>query len=199
MTAVLVLGLSLNMHAEDYLNMGELRLTTPVMEPRLTYEGTSNFRPELELRQEDHTPWAKENWTWMRTNPEVKPYKVMDDLSFVGIPIFAAGWIIKGEKASFRQDYKNPHSNTRLITNFKTGIDDYTQFFGPAMTVGLKLGGYEGRSDWGRLLGSSLKPFCSLTSTALIFPTESSTRQRKPSTSPATWSGISLHPTPPGT
>ena len=169
MTAVLVLGLSLNMHAEDYLNMGELRLTTPVMEPRLTYEGTSNLRHELELRQEVHNTWAKErlrvgasagmNWTWMRTNPEVKPYKVMDDLSFVGIPIFAAGWMIKGEKASFRQDYKNPHSNTRLITNFKTGIDDYTQFFGPAMTVGLKLGGYEGRSDWGRLLGSSLMSY----------------------------------------
>ena len=141
-------------------------LTTPVMEPRLTYKATSTYRPELELRLDErlrvgdgtsgiHAPWAKENWTWMDTNPGVKPYKVMDDLSFVGIPVFAAGWIIKGEKASFRQDYNNPHSNTRLITNFKTGIDDYTQYFGPAMTVGLKLGGYEGRSDWGRLLASA--------------------------------------------
>ena len=129
-------------------------LTTPVMEPRLTYKATSTYRPELELRLDErlrvgdgtsgiHAPWAKENWTWMDTNPGVKPYKVMDDLSFVGIPVFAAGWIIKGEKASFRQDYNNPHSNTRLITNFKTGIDDYTLYFGPAMTVGLKLGGYE--------------------------------------------------------
>jgi hypothetical protein len=69
--------------------------------------------------------------------------------------VFAAGWIIKSEKNSFRQDYNNKHSNTRLLTNFKTGIDDYTQYFGPAMTVGLKLGGYEGRSDWGRLLASA--------------------------------------------
>ena len=132
-----------------------MKLTTPVMEPRLTYKATNTYRPELELRQEDHIPWAKENWTWMRTNPGVKPYKVMDDLTFVGIPVFAAGWIIKSEKNSFRQDYKNKHANTRLISNFKTGIDDYTQFFGPAMTVGLKLGGYEGRSDWGRLLASA--------------------------------------------
>ncbi|MBQ8988721.1 MAG: hypothetical protein IJ067_03430, partial [Prevotella sp.] len=129
-----------------------LKLTIPEMEPRLTYQTTSNYRPELELRLENPTLPTKKHWTWMRTNPGVKPYKVMDDLTFVGIPVFAAGWIIKGDKASFRQDYKNPHSNTRLITNFKTGIDDYTQYFGPAMTVGLKLGGYEGRSDWGRLL-----------------------------------------------
>ena len=35
------------------------------------------------------------------------------------------------------------------------GIDDYSQYFGPAMTVGLKLAGVEGRSDWPRLLASA--------------------------------------------
>ena len=148
--AAIMVAISLQAKSDNLM-----KLTTPVMEPRLTYKATNTYRPELELRQEDHIPWAKENWTWMRTNPGVKPYKVMDDLSFVGIPVFAAGWIIKSEKNSFRQDYKNKHANTRLISNFKTGIDDYTQFFGPAMTVGLKLGGYEGRSDWGRLLASA--------------------------------------------
>ena len=143
----------------DYTHMKPLKLTVPEMKPQLDCSLATTYRPELEVYPGDHTPWAKENWTWMHTNPGVKPYKVMDDLSFVGLPIFAAGLIIKGDKASFRQDYKNPHSNTRLITNFKTGIDDYTQFFGPAMTVGLKLGGYEGRSDWGRLLGSSLMSY----------------------------------------
>ena len=148
--AAIMVAISLQAKSDNLM-----KLTTPVMEPRLTYKATNTYRPELELRQEDHIPWAKENWTWMRTNPDVKSYKVMDDLSFVGIPVFAAGWIIKSEKNSFRQDYKNKHANTRLISNFKTGIDDYTQFFGPAMTVGLKLGGYEGRSDWGRLLASA--------------------------------------------
>lgn len=98
----------------------------------------------------DRKPWAKENWTWNHTNPGVKPYKVMDDLTFVGIPIFVAGWIAKSEKYGFKQQDK--HS---LVTNFKTGVDDYLQFFGPALTVGLKVGGLEGRSDWGRFLAST--------------------------------------------
>ena len=83
----------------------------------------------------------------------VKPYKFMDDLSFVGVPLFVSGIIAKGEKKSFRQNTKdNKHT---LLTDFKTGIDDYTQFFGPAMTVGLKLSGVEGRSNWGRFLAST--------------------------------------------
>ena len=55
----------------------------------------------------------------------------------------------------FRVNNKEGKKNTQLLTDFKTGIDDYTQFFGPAMVVGLKLGGYEGRSDWPRLLASA--------------------------------------------
>ncbi len=93
-----------------------------------------------------------------RTNPGVKPYKFMDDMTFVGIPLFVAGWAIKSDKAMFRVNQKaekGGKSNTQLLTDFKTGIDDYTQFFGPAMVVGLKLGGYEGRSDWPRLLASA--------------------------------------------
>jgi len=93
-----------------------------------------------------------------KTNPGVKPYKFMDDLTFVGIPLFVAGLALKGDKAMFRVNAKADQGgkrNTQLLTDFKTGIDDYTQFFGPAMVVGLKLGGYEGRSDWPRLLASA--------------------------------------------
>ena len=140
-----------NVSAADYLNMEPMKLTTPEMEPKLYSVKPIKFE-KLPLGTSDVN---KYQMTWMRTNPGVKPYKVMDDLTFVGIPVFAAGWIIKSEKNSFRQDYTNKHANTRLISNFKTGIDDYTQYFGPAMTVGLKLGGYEGRSDWGRLLASA--------------------------------------------
>jgi hypothetical protein len=74
----------------------------------------------------------------------------MDDMTFVGVPLFIAGIIAKSEKNAFKQQTR--HS---LVTKFKTGIDDYTQFFGPAAVVGLKLGGYEGRSDWPRLLASA--------------------------------------------
>ena len=90
-----------------------------------------------------------------QSNPGVKPYQVMDDLSFVGVPIFLAGIIAKSEKKAFRQDYRNVHANTRLITHFKTEIDNYTQYFGPAMVLGLKLAGVEGRSAWPRLLAST--------------------------------------------
>lgn len=90
-----------------------------------------------------------------QSNPGVKPYRVMDDLSFVGVPIFLAGIIAKSEKKAFRQDYKNTHANTRLVTHFKTEIDNYTQYFGPAMVLGLKLAGVEGRSTWPRLLAST--------------------------------------------
>ena len=90
-----------------------------------------------------------------KTNPGVKPYKFMDDMTFVGVPLFLGGLAIKGDKAMFRVNNEKGKKNTQLLTNFKTGIDDYTQFFGPAMVVGLKLGGYEGRSDWPRLLASA--------------------------------------------
>lgn len=86
----------------------------------------------------------------------VKPnFKFFDDISWAGVPLFVAGIIAKSEKQAFRQDYRNSHVNTRLVTEFKTGIDDYLQFFSPALTLGLKAGGVEGRSDWLRMMTSA--------------------------------------------
>ena len=87
--------------------------------------------------------------------PSAPSFKPLDDITWAGVPIFVAGIIAKGEKESFRQNYDNIHQKTRLLTEFKTEIDNYTQFLGPALTVGLKLAGVEGRSDWQRLLVSS--------------------------------------------
>jgi hypothetical protein len=103
--------------------------------------------------------WLKDpnsRWAWNVLRDDVTPHTFLDDMTWVGVPVFLAGLIAKGEKKNFRQDYNNVHSNTRLITHFKTSIDDYTQFFGPMMTVGLKLGGIEGRSDWARFGTSAL-------------------------------------------
>ena len=75
-------------------------------------------------------------------------YKPLDDISWAGVPLFVVGIIAKTEKKAFRQDYKNSPSKTRLVTEFSSSIDDYLQFFSPAMTLGLKVGGVEGRSDW---------------------------------------------------
>lgn len=68
------------------------------------------------------------------------------------MPLFLAGIIARGEKKSFQQN--DPNNKHTLVTDFKTRIDDYAQFFGPLMTTGLKLGGVEGRSSWGRYLAT---------------------------------------------
>ena len=134
----------------------EQESTTAAVEPRFTFLNKNIYRPELKLQMPPlnmASGTEKPRWTWMYTNPDVKPYKVMDDLTFVGVPIFVAGMIAKSEKKSFRQNTEgNKHT---LVTDFKTRIDDYSQFFSPVLTTGLKLGGVEGRSDWGRYLAST--------------------------------------------
>lgn len=136
------------------INLESLKLQTPEMEMKLDCQAVPAYRPELELPMSPLMGSSeKYQLTWMRTNPGVKPYKVMDDLTFAGIPLFVAGIIAKGEKKSFRQNTgDNRHT---LVTDFKTEIDNYTQFFGPVMATGLKIAGVEGRSDWGRYLAST--------------------------------------------
>ncbi len=149
-------GITLSVSAEN------MKLTAPELEPKLTYGDTRTYRPELKLEVPTTDATANRNY-WKpdfdffksKTNEGVKPYKFMDDMTFVGIPLFVAGIAIKGDKAMFRQNTEGVKKNTQLLTDFKTGIDDYSQYFGPALTVGLKLAGYEGRSDWPRLLASA--------------------------------------------
>lgn len=83
------------------------------------------------------------NFIKSRTNPAVKPYKFLDDQTWVGIPLFLSGLIAKSEKI-------------RLIkTNFHNEIDNYTQYVPLALTIGLKIAGVESRSDWPRFWASS--------------------------------------------
>ncbi len=147
---------ALRVSAIDYTNVPTIKLETPEMKPEMVALPTNPFNSTVS------STTAAESNTGMdfdffksKTAPGVKPYKFIDDMSFVGIPLFLAGWALKSDKAMFRVNNKEGKENTQLLTNFKTGIDDYTQFFGPAMVVGLKLGGYEGRSDWPRLLASA--------------------------------------------
>ena len=121
----MMLAMSNVANANDfYTDLEPLKLQTPVMEMKLDCQAAPVYRPELEL------PIAplmgeseKYQLTWMRTNPGVKPYKVMDDLTFAGIPLFVAGIIAKSEKKSFRQNTAdNRHT---LVTDFKTEIDNF--------------------------------------------------------------------------
>ena len=153
----------LNANAESYQNMEPLKLVTPEMKPELGL-GNKSDRGQVPVSmhydgfEADRylSPVSMDfDFFKSKTNPGVKPYTFMDDMTFVGVPLFLAGLAIKGDKAMFRVNQKGGKENTQLLSDFKTGIDDYLQFFGPTAVVGLKLGGYEGRSDWPRLLASA--------------------------------------------
>ena len=126
---------------------------TTVMTQRLSQE-----MPVSDLYEPHHGM----DFTFLKntTNPEAKPYTFIQDQTWVGIPVFVAGMIAKGEKEAFRQNYKNDNTRIRLIKyNFHSEIDNYTQFSGIALTAGLKLAGVEGRSSWPRLFASSLASY----------------------------------------
>lgn len=139
-----------NIHAQE-----PLKLNVPELKAELTSDSAFSFDVSTPKAKTDRKFRPDFSFFKSKTNENVKPYRFMDDMTFVGIPLFVAGWGIKGDKAMFRQNVKGAKRNTQLLTDFKTGIDDYTQFFGPAMVVGLKLGGVEGRSDWPRLAASA--------------------------------------------
>ena len=149
----------LGVNAENYKNLESFKLETPEMKPELVALPTNPFAEQSVKTDAAYNKTYSQGMDFrffkQVTNPGVKPYKFIEDLTFVGIPLFVAGWAIKGDKAMFRVNNKDGKSNTQLLTDFKTGIDDYTQFFGPVMTAGLKLAGVEGRSDWPRLLASA--------------------------------------------
>ena len=165
---MIAVALTVQANANNYLGMEPLTLEVPEMKAALAdMSETSTIHLDMTTPSASSTmmvattagKWKPDfDFFKSKTNPGVNPYKFLDDLTFVGIPLFVAGLALKGDKAMFRVNQeasKGGKKNTQLLTDFKTGIDDYTQFFGPAMVVGLKLGGYEGRSDWPRLLASA--------------------------------------------
>ena len=153
----IAVALTCQVSAENYRGMEPLRLKAPEMKAELV-NLPEQSSTRLDMIAPSASPKIDFDFFKSKTNPGVRPYKFMDDMTFVGVPLFVAGWALKSDKAMFRVNAKADQggkSNTQLLTDFKTGIDDYAQYFGPAMVVGLKLGGYEGRSDWPRLLSSA--------------------------------------------
>ena len=139
----------------NYSNDNPIELEGVELEPVLKPELVAEANKRHDIIELMNPKPETESWIKLAQRDGIKEHKFLEDMTWVGIPIFVAGIIAKSEKHAFRQDYKNKHANTRLLTDFKTGIDDYLQFFGPAFTLGLKLGGVEGRSDWPRLFASA--------------------------------------------
>ena len=102
---------------------------------------------------------AADNLSLDYKNTVGRPNTFWEDISWAGMPLFVAGIIAKSEKKSFRQDYKNTHANTRLVTDFHTEIDNYTQFLPFAASTILNFSGYKGRSNTWRYLTSSALSF----------------------------------------
>ena len=138
---------------DSVIQVPEQSAATTVMTERLSQE-----MPASDL----YEPYHGMDFTFLKntTNPGAKPYTFIQDQTWVGIPVFVAGMIAKGEKTAFRQNYNNTNTRIRLIKyNFHSEIDNYTQLSGIALTAGLKLAGVEGRSSWPRLFASSLASY----------------------------------------
>jgi len=191
--ALLLMSVTTGISAANFFAEDELALTTPDMSPQLMYGETVSYNDELKLPTliAATSDMDKYQLTWMRTNDGVEPYKFINDLTFAGVPLFVAGIIAKSEKKSFRQNTKdNKHT---LLTDFKTEIDNYTQYFGPFMATGLKIAGVEGRSDWGRYIASTAMSYAimavfvnSIKYTAKELRPDGSTRNSWPSGHTAT-------------
>ncbi|MGN1230131.1 MAG: phosphatase PAP2 family protein [Prevotella sp.] len=156
-TALLLLAASTAAIAHDTANANnngnEWKLTPVDMEPRLTFSGKESFsfgiNDNLNVKLEVNSMATAKS-------RDFKPYTFFQDQTYVGIPLFLAGVIAKSEKRSFRQntaDLRN--SRTRLLTNFHSEIDNYTQFAPAVLALGLNVAGVEGRSDLGRFAVSS--------------------------------------------
>ena len=139
--------------ANDNENEREWKLESVEMEPRLTV----TEKESLSFGLNDNlnvNPEINRMATSNSTN--VKPYTFFQDQTYVGIPLFLAGVIAKSEKRSFRQNTEDMrNSRTRLLTNFHSEIDNYTQFAPAVLALGLNVAGVEGRSNLGRFAVSS--------------------------------------------
>lgn len=140
-------------YANDNENEREWKLESVEMEPRLTV----TEKESLSFGLNDNLNVNPEINRMATSNSiNVKPYTFFQDQTYVGIPLFLAGVIAKSEKRSFRQntaDLRN--SRTRLLTNFHSEIDNYTQFAPAVLALGLNVAGVEGRSNLGRFAVSS--------------------------------------------
>ncbi len=70
------------------------------------------------------------------------------EMTYIGVPLIISGLVVKSKDDHFRS-LRNDYMPT-----FKRHFDDYSQFLPAAVMCGLKAGGMEGRSSWGRMLVS---------------------------------------------
>ncbi|MDE6151354.1 MAG: phosphatase PAP2 family protein [Prevotella sp.] len=72
------------------------------------------------------------------------------DVTYAGLPVVLSALVIKEEKRSFQP------TSIVVTSNGKHEAENYMRFAPYALIAGLKVAGYEGRSDWPRLATSAL-------------------------------------------
>ena len=70
------------------------------------------------------------------------------DMGFAGMPLVVAGFSVKSGDEAFRGLREG------FLPDFRSPVDDYLQYLPAAVMLGLKAGGVESRSSWGRMLVS---------------------------------------------
>lgn len=172
--------------ALDYQNQSPLKLkevelstslsATNMLDPKasaemLLSEPTENLNTRTLLNSEINTNATKIG--------NIRPYKFKDDMTYVGIPLFVAGIIAKSEKVSFRQNTQDQeHARTRLLTNFHSEIDNYSQFAPAIVAAGLNFAGVQGRSDTWRFLASSAMSYAIMA--GIVNPIKYTAKEMRP-------------------
>lgn len=172
--------------ALDYQNQSPLKLkevelstslsATNMLDPKasaemLLSEPTENINTRTLLNSEINTNATKIG--------NIRPYKFKDDMTYVGIPLFVAGIIAKSEKVSFRQNTQDQeHARTRLLTNFHSEIDNYSQFAPAIVAAGLNFAGVQGRSDTWRFLASSAMSYAIMA--GIVNPIKYTAKEMRP-------------------
>ena len=93
-------------------------------------------------------------------------------MTYVGLPLVAGGLLIKSEDDHFR------HLRNDYLPHFNRHADDYLQYLPAAVMLGMKLGGVEGRSSWGRMLASDA--FSALLMGSVVYSLKQTTHVMRP-------------------
>lgn len=172
---------ALNYQNQSPLKLKEVELSTSLsatnmLDPKasaemLLSEPTENINTRTLLNPEINTNATKIG--------NIRPYKFKDDMTYVGIPLFVAGIIAKSEKVSFRQNTQDQeHARTRLLTNFHSEIDNYSQFAPAIVAAGLNFAGVQGRSDTWRFLASSAMSYAIMA--GIVNPIKYTAKEMRP-------------------
>lgn len=109
----------------------------------------SGSQSELQITAPGVKRYQEEDPSTVVNTREHPYYNWKRDVTYAGIPLFLASFIIKDQKKAFRS------ARMSMNSGFKAEWDNYSQFAPYAAIVGMKAFGYHGRSDWARFLVST--------------------------------------------